>query len=121
MDDSGLEEGGAAVSHAVEIPEGFPLDVDPDRLAQICQAYGVRELSVFGSVLRDDFTPSSDVDVLYALAPTSPIRTLFDLGRLAADLEDALGRRVDLANQARLYPGLRQEILSTAKGVYAQA
>lgn len=60
--------------------------IDPDQLAAICQRYGIRELALFGPVLRDDFTPYSDVDVLYDLSPTSPVRSLLDIGWIAVDL-----------------------------------
>ena len=104
----------------VSIPVRLPIPIDPDRLAVVCRRYGIRELALFGSVLRDDFTSESDVDVLYELGPTSSIRSLFDLGRLVVDLEELLGRRVDVANKQRLYPALRAEILSTRRVIYAE-
>ena len=90
----------------VIIPDHLPIAIDPDRLAVICQRYGIRELALFGSVLRDDFTPDSDVDVLYDLAPTSPVRSLLDIGRIAVDLETLFGRAVDLAQKDHLYSSL---------------
>ena len=104
----------------VNIPERLPISIDPDRLTTLCHRYGIRELALFGSVLRDDFTSQSDIDVLYDVEPTSPIRSLFDVGRLALDLEELLGRRVDVANKQRLYPVLREEILSTRRVIYAE-
>ncbi|MCL4319188.1 MAG: nucleotidyltransferase domain-containing protein [Firmicutes bacterium] len=77
-------------------------------------------MALFGSVLRDDFTSESDVDVLYELGATSSIRSLFDLGRLVSDLEELLGCRIDVANKQRLYPVLREEILSTRRVIYAE-
>jgi predicted nucleotidyltransferase len=64
----------------VTIPTDLPIAIDRARLVAICRRYGIRELALFGSVLRDDFTPDSDVDVLYELASTSPVQTLFNLG-----------------------------------------
>lgn len=58
----------------VNIPERLPISIDPDGLTALCQRYGIRELALFGSVLRDDFTSQNDVDVLYEMGPTSPIR-----------------------------------------------
>ena len=54
------------------------------------------------------------------MGPTSAIRSLFDVGRLVGDLEELLGRRVDVANKQRLYPVLREEILSTRRVIYAE-
>ena len=77
-------------------------------------------MALFGSVQRDDFTSQSDVDVLYEIEPGSSIRSLFDVGRLVGDLEELFGRRIDVANKQRLYPGLREEILSTRRVIYAK-
>ncbi len=104
----------------VNIPERLPISNDPEGLVSLCRRYGIRELALFGSVLRDDFASQSDVDVLYEMGPTSSIRSLFDLGSLVGDLEELLGRRVDAANKQRLYPVLREEILSTRRGIYAE-
>jgi predicted nucleotidyltransferase len=104
----------------VNIPERLPSSIDPDELTALCHRYGIRELALFGSVLRDDFTSQSDIDVLYDMGPTSAIRSLFDVGRLVGDLEELFGRRVDVANKQRLYPVLREEILSTRRVIYAE-
>lgn len=104
----------------VNIPERLPIAIDLDGLTALCHRYGIRELALFGSVLRDDFTSQSDVDVLYEIGPMSSIRSLFDVGRLVGDLEELLGRRVDVANKKRLYPLLREEILSTRRVIYAE-
>lgn len=108
------------MSQTVNIPERLPISIDSDALAALCRRYGIRELALFGSVLRDDFSSHSDIDVLYETGPTSSIRSLFDLGRLVGDLEDLVGRRVDVANKQRLYPTLREEILSTRQVIYAE-
>jgi predicted nucleotidyltransferase len=105
---------------SVNRPERLPISIDPEGLTALCHRYGIRELALFGSVLRDDFTSQSDVDVLYEMGPTSPIRSLFDMGRLVGDLEELLGRRVEVANKQRLYPPLREEILSTRRVIYAE-
>ena len=104
----------------VNIPERLPILIDPDGLTALCHRYGIRELALFSSVLRDDFTSQSDVDVLYEMGPTSAIRSLFDVGRLVGDLEELLGRPVDVANKQLLYPVLREEILSTRRVIYAE-
>ncbi|PSR33872.1 MAG: nucleotidyltransferase [Sulfobacillus benefaciens] len=70
--------------------------IDPDGLTALCHRYGIRELALFGSVLRDDFTSQSDVDVLCEMGPKSAIRSLFDVGRLVGDLEELTWRRPTL-------------------------
>jgi len=109
------------MSAMVRIPDGLPIAVNLDQVAALCRRYGIRELALFGSVLLDDFSATSDVDVLYEVTPTSPLRSLFDLANFVADLEELLGRRVDAANKHRLSPALRQEILSTRTVIYAEA
>ncbi len=104
----------------VNRPERLPISIDPEGLTALCHRYGIRELALFGSVLRDDFTSRSDVDVLYEMGPMSPIRSLFEVGRLVGDLEELLGRRVDMANKQRFYPPLREEILATRRVIYAE-
>ncbi len=104
----------------VIIPDHLPIAIDPDRLAVICQRYGIRELALFGSVLRDDFTPDSDVDVLYDLAPTSPVRSLLDIGGIAVDLETLFGRAVDLAEKDHLYPALAPHIMASQQVIYVR-
>jgi predicted nucleotidyltransferase len=71
------------------------LDIDEERLAALCRRYRVTELALFGSVLRDDFGPDSDVDVLYELDASAEV-DLFDLARLRNELSDLVGREVDL-------------------------
>lgn len=115
-----IGEGGRCMPNTVNIPKHLPIAIDPDGLTALCHRYGIRELALFGSVLRDDFTPWSDVDVLYEIGSASAIRSLFDLGSLVGDLEDLIGRRVDVANKQRLYPVLREEILATRRVIYAE-
>lgn len=74
------------------------LTLDRERLAAFCQRWSVTELALFGSVLRDDFRPDSDVDVLVAFAPTAR-RGLFDLVEMESELAGLFGRRVDLVTR----------------------
>jgi predicted nucleotidyltransferase len=71
---------------------------DRERLAAFCRRWAVAELALFGSVLRDDFRPDSDADVLVAFAPGAR-RGLFDLVEMEAELAGLLGRRVDLVTR----------------------
>ena len=95
------------------------LDIDEDRLAEICQRYGVAELSLFGSVLRDDFGPQSDVDVLYVFEPDAKIG--WEIVDLQDELEALLGHPVDLVPKTRVHWLIRDDVLSSAEVVYAAA
>jgi predicted nucleotidyltransferase len=74
------------------------LPLDRDRLGAFCRRWGVAELALFGSVLRDDFRPDSDVDVLVAFAPGAR-RGMFDLVEMEDELTELFGRRVDLVTR----------------------
>ena len=73
---------------------------------------GARNVRVFGSVVRGEARPDSDVDFLVDLDPD---RSLLDLGGLLVDLERLLGLEVDLVTEAGLRPRLRQQVLSEAR------
>lgn len=101
----------------------LPIAGDPLPLKQIedfCRKYGLAEFSLFGSILRDDFAPDSDVDVLVALEPG---RTMTPESFL--DTRDELsamfgGREIDLVQKRLLTnPFRRQEILATRRVLYA--
>ncbi|HVR98021.1 MAG TPA: nucleotidyltransferase family protein [Thermoanaerobaculia bacterium] len=84
-----------------------------------CSKWGLQELSLFGSVLRDDFSPQSDIDVLVTFAPEARW-TLFDFVDMRAELETLLGHKVDLVSLGGLRnPFRRHEILRTRHVVYA--
>ena len=94
------------------------LPVSASDLARLCVEFGVSELSAFGSVLRDDFDDESDVDLLVEFEPGHQV-SLFDLVRLQHRLEDLVGRRVDLVPKGGLKPLIRDQVLSSARTVYA--
>ena len=87
------------------------------RLAELCQRYGIAELSVFGSVARGDARPDSDVDLLYVRVPGN------DLGMsyfaLQDDLEKLFGRPVDLVPKEGLHRVIRDQVLADAQVLYA--
>ncbi len=99
---------------------GVHIDVPIQALAQFCRRHGLRRLALFGSVLRDDFGPQSDVDVLVEFDGTGRI-TLFGLARLENELTDLLGRRADVHEARSLGPRMRDHALRTAKDVYVAA
>ncbi|MBI5824512.1 MAG: nucleotidyltransferase family protein [Chloroflexi bacterium] len=89
------------------------------KIAAFCERWGVTEFSLFGSVLRDDFRPKSDVDVLLVIKPDAPIG-LSELVEMQFELEKLFKRPVDLVEKDGLRnPYRRKEILSTAKVIYA--
>jgi predicted nucleotidyltransferase len=90
-----------------------------EQLAEICRRYHVRELSLFGSVLRDDFQDASDIDVLVEFEPDAPIG-LFEFVRLKRELSALLGRDVDLVEKSGLKTFVRQPVLESAQVIYAQ-
>ena len=87
------------------------------RLAEVCEQYGIAELSVFGSVARGDARPDSDVDLLYVRVPGN------DLGMsyftLQEDLEKLFGRPVDLVPKEGLHRVIRDQVLANAQVLYA--
>jgi hypothetical protein len=93
--------------------------VDRKRIAAFCRAHRIRRLAVFGSALRDDFGPESDVDVLVEFEPEARVGFLA-LARAARDLSALLGRSVDLVPQGGLKPLVRDEVLAEAEVLFAQ-
>lgn len=95
------------------------LSIPRRKIAAFCQRWSVVELAIFGSALRDDFRPGSDVDVLVTFAPNAHI-SLFDMAQMQIELEALFSRPVDLVEKAGLRnPYRRREILETARVVYA--
>jgi uncharacterized protein len=95
------------------------IPLDQERIEVFCRKWKVKELSLFGSALRDDFTPTSDIDVLVELKPEHGL-TLYDWLDMIEELEGIFGRKVDLvAKKGLKNPLRRREILDTAKVVYA--
>lgn len=82
-----------------------------DQILAVARRHGVDRIRVFGSVARGDAQPDSDVDFLVTVSgPTSP----WFPGGLVADLEDLLGRRVQVVTESGLHDLLREQVLSQA-------
>lgn len=95
------------------------IEVPYDSIEQFCQRWKVRELSLFGSVLRGDFRPDSDVDVLVSFAEDAGLG-LWEFVEMGEELEALFGRKVDLvAKDALRNPFRKHAILSTREIVYA--
>lgn len=91
--------------------------VDAARLRDVCLRYGVAELAVFGSVARGEATGSSDVDLLYVLAPGASLG--FAINRLEDELAELFDRPVDLVAKQTLHRLLRNGVLAEARTLYA--
>jgi predicted nucleotidyltransferase len=87
------------------------------RVAELCERYGIAELSVFGSVARGDARPGSDVDLLYVRVPGNDLgMSYFDLQE---DLEELFGQPVDLVPKEGLHRVIRDQVLADAQVLYA--
>ena len=87
-------------------------------IARICVRYHVAELSVFGSTARGSAGPTSDIDLVVAFKPDAAIG-LIGFNRLRRELEDSLGRKVDLVPKDGLKAMIRDQVLSEAQLLYA--
>lgn len=95
------------------------IPIDQVLIAGFCRKWQVRELALFGSVLREDFGPESDVDVLVALQPNHGLG-LSDWVDMIHELSSIFGRKVDLVEKSGLKnPFRRYEILTSKRVVYA--
>jgi predicted nucleotidyltransferase len=95
------------------------LKVSPSQIIDFCQRWKIVEFALFGSVLRDDFRPDSDIDVLVTLAPDHGWN-LFDWVDMQQELEAMFKRKVDLVDKRGLKnPYRRAEILKTHQVMYA--
>jgi predicted nucleotidyltransferase len=92
------------------------ISVDRRQIAEFCRKHHIRKLSFFGSVLRDDFGPESDVDALVEFEPEhTPGLAFFSIER---ELSELLGRKVDLNTAGFLNRRIRDEVLKEAEAQY---
>ena len=95
------------------------IDIPMERVSAFCRKWAIAELSVFGSVLRDDFRPDSDVDVLVSFRPGAAM-TFESFLDMRDELRDIFGRNVDLVEKRLITnPFRRHEILTSKKVLYA--
>jgi predicted nucleotidyltransferase len=92
--------------------------VDRSALAEFCRRHHIRRLAFFGSVLRDDFRPESDVDVLVEFDPGRAVG-LIRLAGMERELSQLLGRPADLNTEGFLSPYFRSEVVREAEVQYA--
>lgn len=94
------------------------IDMPMEEIAALCNRFKVRELALFGSVLRDDFRADSDVDILVEFAPDAEVGFM-TLARMARELSALLHRRVDLVPKTGLKMKIRRDVLAGSKVLYA--
>jgi len=94
------------------------IEFDQVTIGEFCRRHQVARLSLYGSILRDDFRPDSDIDVLVEFSPDARV-SLFDLGGMLMDLRDMLGREVDLRTPNDLSRHFREQVMREATPLYA--
>jgi predicted nucleotidyltransferase len=92
--------------------------VDGGALAEVCRRYGVKELSIFGSTVRGELRPESDIDIMVEVQPGVRVG-LIKFESLVEELAALAGRRVDLVAKHGLKPWVRPEVLKDARVIYA--
>ncbi len=103
---------------------GKTFTIEPYRggITEFCRKWNIRELSLFGSVLREDFSDDSDIDVLVVFDPSARYG-FFDLVHMQSELKELFGRNVDLVSRRGIEtsrnPFRRKAILESAEIVYA--
>jgi len=99
------------------------IPIDHDKIAEFCHRWKITELSLFGSVLRHDFRPDSDVDILVTFASDAEW-SLFDHVHMEDELSAMLGRKVDLVSRRAVEQSAnwirRRAILETAEPYYVE-
>ena len=95
------------------------IDIPKEKVAEFCRRNRIRRLRLFGSVLRDDFGPESDVDVLVEFEPGARVG-LITLAGMEIELSQVLGRRAEMHTIKGLNPRFRDEVLRTAEEQYEQ-
>jgi predicted nucleotidyltransferase len=94
------------------------IDLPIDEIVAYCEKHlSIRKLSLFGSVLRDDFGPDSDIDILVEFYPEANI-SLFDMGAMQQDFEELLGREVDFLTKGFLSEYFRDKVVANALTIY---
>ena len=93
------------------------IDLPLDQIREYCATQPIARLSLFGSALRDELRPESDIDLLVEYEPDAPVG-LFAMGGHLMDLSDIVGRKVDLCTPNGLSPYIRGEIVDSARLIY---
>jgi len=102
------------------VPGGLNLKIPKEEIAKFCKKNHIRKLSLFGSALREDFTPESDIDVLVEFEPNARVG-LIGLAGLELELSEILGRKVDLNTPGFISKYYRDTVLAEAMVQYDAA
>lgn len=94
--------------------------VDDDELRSICRAHGIRRLDLFGSALRGELRPESDIDLLVEFDP-GKVPGLLGIAQIELELGQLLGREVDLRTRADLSRHFRDQVAATARVLFDAA
>ena len=109
------------MSHTEENMSVAHIDIPEAEIAEVCRHNGIRKLALFGSVLTDRFSESSDIDVLVEFKPHAHVG-FFRLADIENELSRLLGgRRVDLRTPMDLSRHFREEVVREALAVYAES
>jgi uncharacterized protein len=93
------------------------ISLPTSQITAFCQRHTIRRLMLFGSVLREDFTGRSDIDLLVEFMPGARV-TYLDLAAMSEELEALFNRPVDLGTPASLSPYIRDAVLASARVIY---
>lgn len=102
------------------MPARSKVVIPKDRIAEFCKKNHIRKLSIFGSALRDDFAVESDIDILVEFNPGARVG-LIRFASLEMELEEILGRRVDLNTPGFISRHYRDRVLAEAEVQYDAA
>jgi uncharacterized protein len=94
------------------------ISLPPDQIADLCRKYGVVELAIFGSFLRSDFGPDSDIDIMAVFDNDDYGPWMGKVTELETELSGLLGRTVDLVPKPMLKWVIRDRVLAEAQSVY---
>ncbi len=99
--------------------KGTHIEIPKEGIEKFCKRHYIRKLSLFGSALRDDLTPESDLDILVEFNPAH-IPGLIRLAGMEIELTEILGRKVDIRTAQDLSRYFREEVVNSAKVQYAE-
>ena len=91
-----------------------------DAIGAFCRRNSIRKLALFGSVLRDNFGPDSDIDILVEFEPEAK-PGFFDLSRMSRELDLIMGRSVDLLTPGFISPYFREKVQEDAQVIYEKS
>ena len=92
-------------------------EIDLEQVVQFCQRHPIQRMALFGSVLREDFTPQSDIDFLVEFLPNAKVG-MFDVAGMEIELTNIVGRKADIRTAGELSQYFRADVESAAKVIY---